>query len=249
MKVPSPAWLLPVVVSLGLSSIYILPSVGDIADAAVKMELPEVKGDWQFQIIPPSEAEIRTLAADTEFAKAVCLRPKTRSSFFDTSDPKFDRIDFSIVLSGHDLNNSIHRPERCMPAQGHNILSSSDVTIDLENGHQLTARRLRSVQSIAQNPERTEFLRLDSITYYFFIGHDRITHDHLSRTFIDMKDRLFRGMDQRWAYTTASTWFGNVPWIDHEVTEQAADAKLVEFIRSIAGRQIDWDQMKAPSVE
>ena len=240
----TPAWLLPVTLCLGLALIYVLPSVGDIAESAVNMDLPDAKEDWRFQIIPPSEAEIRTLAADTEFAKAVCMRPRPRS-FFDTSDPEFDRIDFSIVLSGHDLNNSIHRPERCMPAQGHNILSSRNVSIELENGHVLTARRLLSVQSIPTNEQRTEFLRLNAITYYFFIGHDRVTHDHLARTFIDMKDRLMRGMDQRWAYATTSTWFGELPWREDEVSEQAADAQLIEFIRDIAERQIDWDRVRS----
>jgi len=244
MKKSAPAWLLPVTLLLGLALIYVLPSVGDIAESAVNMELPEAKGDWNFQLIPPSEAEIRTLASDTEFAKAVCMRPRTRS-FFDTSDPQFDRIDFSIVLSGHDLNNSIHRPERCMPAQGHNIISSRNVSIELNNGHVLTARRLLSVQSISTDNQRTEFLRLNSITYYFFIGHDRITHDHLSRTLIDMKDRVMRGMDQRWAYATTSSWFGKLPWLESEVSEEAADEKLIEFIREMAERQIDWDQVRS----
>lgn len=237
--------LLPVVICLGLSMIYILPSVGDIAGSAVRMDLPEAKDDWRFQLIPPSEAEIRTLAADTEFAKAVCMRPRAKASFFDTSDPQFDRIDFSIVLSGHDLNNSIHRPERCMPAQGHNIISSRPVTIELPNGRMLTAQRLLSVQSIPKNEQRTEFHRLNSITYYFFIGHDRVTHDHLARTFIDMKDRLLRGMDQRWAYATTSSWFGQIPWLQDEVTEEQADAKLIEFIRGMAERQIDWENVRS----
>lgn len=244
MKMNAPTWLLPVSLCLGLALIYVLPSGGDIAESAVRMELPREKGDWNFQIIPPSEAEIRTLASDTEFAKAVCLRPQSRS-FFDTSDPQYDRIDFSLVLSGHDLNNSIHRPERCMPAQGHNIISSKNVSIELENGRIITLRRLLSVQSIPTNEQRTEFLRLNAITYYFFIGHDRITHDHLSRTFIDIKDRVVRGMDQRWAYATTSSWFGKLPWLAEEVSQEAADAKLIEFIRDMAERQIDWDQVRS----
>jgi len=245
MRNTAPVWILPVVVCIGLACIYVLPSVGDIAESAVRMDLPELKNDWRFHPIPPSEAEIRTLAADTEFAKAVCMRPRPQVSFFDTADPQSDRIDFSIVLSGHDLNNSIHRPERCMPAQGHNIISSSNVVIELPNGRSLTARRLLSVQSLPVNEQRTEFLRLNAITYYFFIGHDRITHDHLARTFIDMKDRLLRGMDQRWAYATASTWFGKVPWLEDSVTEEQADAKLIEFIRGIAEQQIDWETVRS----
>jgi len=242
-RIPAPAWLLPVTMIIGMGLIYILPNAGEIADSAVRMDLPAEKNAWKFHLIPPSEAEVRTLASDTEFSKAVCMRPRPQS-FFDTSDPKFDRIDFSLVLSGHDLNNSIHRPERCMPAQGHNIISARNVSIELENGRVLIARRLLSVQSIPINEQRTEFLRLNAITYYFFIGHDRITHDHLSRTLIDIKDRLVRGMDQRWAYATASSWFGRLPWLEEEVTEEAADEKLIEFLRDIAGRQIDWEQVQ-----
>ena len=35
-----------------------------------------------------------------------------------------DQVLVSIVLSGHDLDNSIHRPERCLPAQGWTIVDS-----------------------------------------------------------------------------------------------------------------------------
>lgn len=241
--IPTPAWLLPITLGLGLASVYVLPQVGEIAESAVNMELPAIKGDWRLQPIPPSEAELQTLASDTEFSKAICVRPRP-VSFFDTSENNFDRVDFSIVLSGHDLNNSIHRPERCMPAQGHNILSSRDIAIELANGRTLTARRLLSIQSIPLNEARSDFLRLNCLTYYFFVGHDRVTHDHLSRTLIDMRDRLMRGMDQRWAYASASTWFGVIPGNDFEITEEQADAKLVEFIRNIAESQIDWDRIQ-----
>lgn len=245
MRKPTTIWLLPVSIGCGLSMIHILPNAGEIAESAIRMDLPESKENWRFQRIPPSEAETRTLAADTEFSKAVCVRPRAKASFFDTSEPQYDRIDFSLVLSGHDLNNSIHRPERCMPAQGHNILSSSNITIDLPNGRKLTARRLRSVQSIPTNPQRSEFIRLNSITYYFFIGHDRITHDHLARTLIDMKDRLLRGMDQRWAYATASSWFGEIPGRENPVSEADADEQLIGFIRGIAEQQIDWAHVRS----
>jgi hypothetical protein len=239
----TPAWLLPVVMAGGLALIYVLPSAGKIAESAVIMDLPEKKGDWVFQPVPPTDEEIRALAKDTAFSKAVCQRPRSRS-FFDTSDPKFDRIDFSLVLSGVDLNSSIHRPERCMPAQGHNILESRNVAIELENGRILTVRRLLSVQTIPSETTPGKFETLNAITYYFFIGHDRVTHDHYERTFIDMKDRLVRGMDQRWAYATAATWFGKVPWLEDEISEEAADAKLVAFVRELAERQIDWERVK-----
>jgi hypothetical protein len=81
------------------------------------------------------------------------------------------------------------------------------------------------------------------VTYYFFVGHDKITNDHYGRTFVDMKDRLLKGMDQRWAYVSTSTWFGKLPWVGVEITEAEADAKLTDFVRSFLEQQIVWEQL------
>jgi hypothetical protein len=235
--------LLPAIVVAALSSIYFLPSAGEVAQSAIRMELPRVNGGWEFTDIPPSEGEINTLAKDTEFSKAICLRP--RIGEYDESGRLIpDRVDLSIVLSGADINNSIHRPERCMPAQGHNILTSTDRRIDIGNGRNIVVKRLRSVQRIPINKENTEFAQLDCLSYYFFIGHDRITNDHYGRTFVDMKDRLLKGMDQRWAYVSTSTWFGKLPWMETEITEAEADAKLTDFVKRFSEEQINWDQVK-----
>ena len=235
--------LLPVFVIAALSSIYFLPTAGEVAQSAVRMELPEEGGGWFFKQQVASEAEKETLAKDTEFSKAICLKP--RPGEFDEKGYAIpDRVDLSVVLSGSDINNSIHRPERCMPAQGHNIISSIDRRIDLDNGRTIEVKRLQSVQRIPTNEERTEFLELNCLTYYFFIGHDRITNDHLSRTFVDMKDRLLKGMDQRWAYVSTSMWFGKMPWMETEITEADADAKLTDFVMRFSEEQIAWDQVK-----
>lgn len=234
--------LLPVFVVATLSSIYFLPSAGKVAESAVRMDLPEMSERWEFKTLPPSEAEINTLAKDTEFAKAICLQPRP-GEYYSNGDRVLDRIDLSVVLSGADINNSIHRPERCMPSQGHQILTSTDRNIKLGNGRNIVVKRLGSVQRIPTNEERTEFLELKCVSYYFFVGHDRITNDHYGRTFADMKDRLLKGMDQRWAYVSTSTWFGKLPWMGEQVTEAEADAKLTEFVSRFAESQINWDQV------
>lgn len=131
-----------------------------------------------------------------------------------------------------------------MPAQGHNILSSTDRSIALGNGRTIEVKRLRSVQRLPLNEKRTEFLELNCVTYYFFVGHDRITNDHLGRTIVDMKDRLLKGRDQRWAYVSTSMWFGKLPWLENELTESEADAKLTDFVKGFSERQIDWDQVR-----
>ncbi len=235
--------LLPLFLSVTLGAVYFLPSAGSTAESSVRMELPDGFGQWHFKNIPPSEAETGTLASDTEFSKAICL--SARPGQYDAEGRLIpDRIDLSIVLSGVDINNSIHRPERCMPAQGHQILSSTDRNLKLATGQAVTAKRLHSIQRIPTNADGTEHLELNCLTYYFFVGHDSITNSHLHRTLIDMKDRLIKGMDQRWAYVSASMWYGELPWMEGvEITEAEADEKLSGFVSKFSERQIDWEQM------
>ena len=236
-------WVLPLLIGCGLSSVYFLPQAGETAQSAVKMELPGLNDGWEFRSIPPTQDEQDTLEKDTEFAKAICVKPRPGEVSADGYAIP-DRVDLSVVLSGHDLNNSIHRPERCMPAQGHNITASGDVLVELPGGRSFQAKRLKSVQTLKGGKDGSESISFQCVTYYFFVGHDQITNDHLERTLVDMKDRLLRGMDQRWAYVSASMWFGKIPWIEGEVSEEEADRKLLEFVKNFAAEQIDWDQVK-----
>ena len=82
------------------------------------------------------------------------------------------------------------------------------------------------------------------MTYYFFVGHNSITQDHLRRTLTDIKDRLLFGMDQRWAYVSASMWYGEVPQIAGKVTLEEADDKLQKLLKEFSAEQIDWKQVK-----
>ena len=43
-------------------------------------------------------------------------------------------------------------------------------------------------------------IRIRHVFYYWFVGSHSLTAGHYDRTFIDMKDRLLGGFDQRWAY-------------------------------------------------
>ncbi len=227
-----------------MSVVYLLPEVGAVAQSAVNMSLPDASEDWSFEKQYATEAEIKTLKGDTEFSKAMCFRTRP-GEINKYGNPVPDVVQLSIVLSGSDINNSIHRPERCMPSQGHNITSSSERTLELPNGRQFPAQRLVSVQSVRNSAvrDREEYVKHNCLTYYFFVGHDHVTNDHLGRTFLDMRDRLLRGMDQRWAYASVSMWYGKVPYIEKEVSEAEADAKLQEFLTKFADKQINWNQI------
>jgi hypothetical protein len=243
MKAPS--WILPLFLGGSLSAIYFLPKVGATAQSAVNMELPHEMKGWSFVSQVATEAEIKTLAPDTKFSKAICYRerPGEINQYGNTAQ---DEIQLSIVLSGADINNSIHRPERCMPAQGHNITGSSAKVLHLLNGRELKAKRLVSILA-KQNlsvKDRQEYLKYNCLTYYFFVGHDRVSNDHLERTLLDMQDRLVRGMDQRWAYVTVTTTYGKAPGEEGEgISEAEADAKLIGFLTELSEGQINWKQI------
>jgi hypothetical protein len=117
------------------------------------------------------------------------------------------------------------------------------VEIKLPNGRAMDARRLISVQSLPTDETHKNYISFNCLTYYFFIGNHSITRDHLERTLIDVKGRLVYGMDQRWAYVSASMWYGKVPWIEEEITQEEADEKLRAFLAEFAVEQIDWEMI------
>ncbi|QTN32193.1 exosortase-associated EpsI family protein [Akkermansiaceae bacterium] len=240
-------WVLPLFAGGLMASVHLLPEAGEMEESAISMDLPALSGYWMFFPQPPSPAETEILAPDTRFSKAVCLSARDGEIDLATGlaapDEKPDRLDLSVVLSGHDLNNSIHRPERCMPSQGHTITNSTDVMLELANGRSLPVKRLISVQSIPTNEEHTEHVNLDCVTYYFFVGKSSITQDHLKRTLLDMKDRLLLGVDQRWAYVSVSLWYGKLPWKEKEVSIGEADAKIRGFLSEFGENQIDWEMI------
>ena len=236
------AWWLPLLMGCALGAIYFLPKAGKTQESAVNMQLPESVGQWMFERQAASKQETETLSDDTKFAKSVCLRSRPGETNL-YGNPVNDRIDLSVVLSGHDLNNSIHRPERCMPAQGHSIIHSGDMDLQIPNGRSFSTKRLLSIQSLKDVQTGQVTAELNCITYYFFVGHDQITNDHLERTLIDIKDRLVRGMDQRWAYVSVSMWYGKIPWSKIEMTEAETDKELGKFLADFSLSQINWEQV------
>ncbi|HUF63635.1 MAG TPA: exosortase-associated EpsI family protein [Verrucomicrobiales bacterium] len=215
----------------GLGSAFLLPKAPPIRESAVIMNLPLLVGDWTGIPVAPSAEERSILADDTEFEKKE-YRGELRLP-----------VHAGIVLSGYDLNNSIHRPERCLPAQGHINLRTAAVTVPLEDGKDLQAGRILSDSPYKDLEEESK--TGTSVTYYWFVGCERLTHSHYERTFIDMKDRLFRGFNQRWAYVTIAA---SLPQIDdpgdHKRAVELADRQIAEFINEVYPDIIGPDRIR-----
>jgi hypothetical protein len=214
-----------ILLGVGLSAMYMLPKTYGVRDSAIVMNLPGIVGRWYGENLQVSELEVKSLADDTDHEKKQYVRNSP-----DRPGQK-DLLNAFIVLSGDDMNNSIHRPERCLPAQGYVLESVGERQIDLGDGNVLKVMRLRSHHGKAISPSGSP---LPNLTYYWFVGAAETTNGHYSRTFIDMRDRLFKGQNQRWAYVTIAANF-NIDW-SLEIanrTEEEADKMIEDFIKEI----------------
>ncbi len=157
------------------------------------MNLPDSIGQWTGTPGQISDQELNGLAPDTTFARKIYT-----NAFGDS-------ILVSIVLAGEDPDNSIHRPERCLPAQGWTIMDSRTVSIPLPKNRsgELKATRLHNDQDFKD--DRGQLHRIYNLNYYWFVGYNRLTASHLQRAAMDIHDRVFRGYNQRWAYVTVAS--------------------------------------------
>ncbi len=215
--------LLQVVLIAGLSSAFLVPTQSKTQPMGVVMELPESIGQWTGVKQPISKAELEQLAADTTFARRVY------SNAFN------DQILVSIVLAGEDPDNSIHRPERCLPAQGWTIMDSRTVAVNepaMKNG-KLKVTRLHNEQTFRD--EQGHATTVFNLNYYWFVGYNHVTPSHLERAFIDIHDRVLKGLNQRWAYVTVAS---NVTegLVKFGRSETATDQILQDFIKELFPR-------------
>ena len=227
------ALLPPLLLACILSFIFLLPKHDRLVEASISPDMPlgyELSG-WYGRKLQESEQERTTLAADTRFSKASYT--KLRETL---TDPRGPEIVASIVYSGNDMNASIHRPERCLPAQGHVDLQGSKADIVLSDGSHLGFTRLTS-----RTPGRDATKpALQHINYYVFVGHDTICSSHLGRTLQDMSDRVLHGYVQRWAYFQIGTYWGGGTGI----SEELADKQLRQLISELTPQLLNKDAIK-----
>jgi len=261
-----------------LSLAFMLPRSEVARPAAIRMELPEMITFWtrdregtntfQFWFGRPmavSAEEHRMLAADTEFAKKRYVLSDVDTKQPVINDPNLASfaellsVQASIVLSGHDLNDSIHRPERCLPAQGFKELQLEPRIVQTPQGA-VPVTRIRCYSEI-KDPETGNFVldssgrpvRLQHVFYYWFVGSRTLTSDHYHRTLTDMRDRLLGGFDQQWAYVLLGSSFTNYlfsPEIadalsaSHVIrTEAETDALLVQVVAAISKESLHWEKL------
>ena len=220
-------WLLLAILLLGLSSLYLLPKgAKQQPPPGVVTALPDFIGEWYGQDAAISERERGVLGSETRFLRK------------QYTNARGDSIMVSVIFSGEDMSISIHRPERCLPAQGYTMVDQHTRKIALENRHPLTVTRLHNLRPLFTHEgkpittpsgnQANEF----SLLYYWFVGCTETTASHTTRYFIDARDRFLKGATQPWAYVTVvSRITANLEKFGR--TEAQTDALLQDFIQKL----------------
>lgn len=203
---------------LAMSTVFFLPKQFQEQPVGVKLELPATLGEWHGADGQITDREIGILGKETEFA---------RKSY---TNGRGDELLATIVLAGHDMDTSIHRPERCLTAQGWSLAESPVVKIAVPGRGVLETTRLKVVK-IVQTDAGKPF-PYTNLNYYWFTGCTDTTASHLTRTRTDITDRLLHGYNQRWAYfTVAATITKDIK--RNGRTEAETDALIQDFIARV----------------
>jgi hypothetical protein len=91
-------------------------------------------------------------------------------------------------------------------------------------GGMLPVTRLHAMRQVGLSNGKVA--QIYNLNYYWFIGYSDITASHFEREYIDMRDRLMRGYNQRWAYVTVAS----------EVMNGRSEAQTDEMIQDLIKR-------------
>ncbi len=225
------AGILLAVVGLGMSLVFALPSSLNTQPLGVvdMTAMPEYIGAWRGEDMEVTQKERETLGQDTGFARKGYTTLGSYQGKKMQIPSEHTRISLSVVLSGQDMNTSIHRAERCLPTQGWNIADTREVPFNLPGRGSFTATRLTNTKLAKDDAGRSAQYRM--LSYYWFVGHTGISGSHFERTMIDMKDRLFSGYNQRWAYITVTAMVPPARDVAKQNdVDQAVDEMLRDYI-------------------
>lgn len=202
----------------GLSGIFLLPKQLGFQPVGINLELPETMGEWWGRDVEIQQLERETLGPDTEFARK------------EYANGRGDQVLASIVLAGQDMMTAIHRPERCLHAQGWEFRPGGQSVIRVPSAGAVPVTRLHNYR-MTKGPDGKP-VPIENLCYYWFAGNRDLTATHYERVWIDSRDRLFGGYAQRWAMimisadiTKARTRFGR----DERQTGELLDSFVAEL--------------------
>src|SRR5688572_8230954 len=146
--------VLLLIVVLGMGSVFVLPQQLGYQPVGAELDLPEFLGEWWGKEGDILEKERDVLGHDTDFARKIYASGAA------------DTILASVVLAGQDMMTGIHRPERCLTAQGWQVGSQSKRVMQVPGVGTLEATRLQNLKYI-RGPNG-ESVPVNNLCYYWF---------------------------------------------------------------------------------
>jgi hypothetical protein len=177
---------------LGKPGIKAVPRPGTIV---MTIGLPERVLDFTSTNVPQSKEVLDYLPKDTSFSQR----------YYENSDGN-PGINANIILMGAD-RTSIHRPEYCMLGQGWSIGSKTkvDLTIGTPCSYRLPVMKWDVSTTIdLPNGQKQE---LHGLYVFWFVADNKTTTHNLPLQLYMMRDLLFTGVLQRWAYISYFSYF------------------------------------------
>lgn len=199
--------ILSLIVAAFAGIVFSFPESPGMKPSRLTKSLPETVGSWVGKPEEPSAAEKEKLAKDTEFER---MR-------YEDQGGQLPSVQTSIVFSGRNLSQSIHQPEVCLGAQGWQFMVQKRHEWKglLPNDEVLPVQEILCRRVLFRKTDKGDYedvvlpngrkAFIWRVFYYTFFGHEKIVSGHYERTGQDIKDRLFKGYDQRWAYATFSS--------------------------------------------
>ena len=158
--------------------------------SATSVYMPERVSGYQSSFASVTEHELVVLPRDTCFGR--------RS--YVTADGSLT-AQASVVLMGTD-RTSIHQPEFCLNSQGWVIQQKRNVRIRMSQPYEYDLEVRRFDARVHLNtPDGKEFSR-GAVYVFWFVADKQLTASHWTRSWLMIRDLLFRNVLQRWAYVS-----------------------------------------------
>ena len=158
----------------------------------MQIDLPERVLDFNSTNMPESEVELGYFPKDTSYVRRLYQAP---DGFWASA---------TIVLMGAD-RTSIHRPDYCLPGQGWTIDSKTAVNIPIGGEHPYALPVLKWVtHNSFQTPDGRK-QEVSGVYVFWFVADNEQTPNYVQFQYYLLRDLLFTGALQRWAYISYFT--------------------------------------------
>jgi len=171
---------------LGKPGIKAIPIPGS---TMMKIDLPERVPDFTSTNVPESEVELGYFPKDTSYARRFYQAPDGFG------------VSTIIILMGAD-RTSIHRPEYCMLGQGWRVDKKTKVKIPIDGVPHYELPVMKWVISEKCEMPGGEEQEARGVYVYWFVADNEQTTGNVQLQCYLVKDLLFTGVLQRWAYIT-----------------------------------------------